>query len=284
MTAKPLQRALGLVQTDPALSVLRLAVQYASPDALLDDETLDIMYERVEDGVLSGLAPAAVWQELARGLMMPMPSRMFGALYASDALSVVLPEVAALFGVPQIADEPPQVDIGQHTLRVLDEAALSDAPLAVRFAALVMNVGKADSPPEHLPVHYRHVDRGTPRIQALCERLGVPQECRDLALLAIAECERVHRVTEMRAGPVALMLERLGAFTQPSRFAQFMTLCACDYGAYPGRITQDYPKAKLLRTALRACEGISAVDAEALREARAMAIAAALRSERWADR
>ena len=284
MTAKPLQRALGLVQTDPALSVLRLAVQYASPDALLDDETLDIMYERVEDGVLSALAPAAVWQELARGLMMPMPSRMFGALYASDALSVVLPEVAALFGVPQIADEPPQVDIGQHTLRVLDEAASSDAPLAVRFAALVMNVGKADSPPEHLPVHYRHVERGTPRIQALCDRLGVPQECRDLALLAIAECERVHRVTEMRAGPVALMLERLGAFTQPGRFAQFMTLCACDYGAYPGCITQDYPKAKLLGTALKACEGVSADDAETLREARAMAIAAALRSERWADR
>ncbi len=284
MAAKPLQRTLGLVQTDPALSVLRLAVQYASPDALLDDETLDIMYERVEDGVLSALAPAAVWQELARGLMMPMPSRMFGALYASDALSVVLPEVAALFGVPQIADEPPQVDIGQHTLRVLDEAALSDAPLAVRFAALVMNVGKADSPPEHLPVHYRHVERGTPRVQALCDRLGVPQECRDLALLAIAECERVHRVTEMRAGPVALMLERLDAFTQPGRFAQFMTLCACDYGAYPGRITQHYPKAKLLGTALKACEGVSADDAETLREARAMAIAAALRSERWADR
>lgn len=284
MTTKPTQYALDLVQIDPALSVLRLAAQYASLEGVLDDETLDLMYERVEAGVLSSLAPAAVWQELVRGLMAPMPSRMFGALYASDALSVVLPEFAALFGVPQIADDPPQVDIGQHTLHVLDEAALSDAPLAVRFAALVMNIGKADSPPEHMPVHYRHVERGMPRIQALCGRLGVPQECRDLSLLAVAEYERVHRVTEMRAGPIADMLERLDAFTRPGRFKQLMMLCACDYGAYPGRITQNYPKAKLLCSALDACKGVIADDEEKLREARAMAISTALRSERWIGR
>ena len=79
-----------------------------------------------------------------------------------------------------------------------------------------MNVGKADSPREHLPVHYKHVERGGPRIEELCARFGAPAECRDLALLALAECERVHRVSKMRAGPVALMLERLGAFGTPS--------------------------------------------------------------------
>lgn len=284
MTTKPLQRTLDLVQVDPALSVLRLAAQYADPDGALDDDTLDLMYERVSDGVLANLTPMAIWQELERGLMALRPSRMFRVLYASGALPVILPEVSALFGVPQIADDPPQVDIGQHLLRVLDETALCEAPLAVRFAALVMNVGKADSPPEHLPVHYRHIERGAPRIQAICDRFGVPADCRDLALLALNECERVHRVTEMRAGPVAAMLERLEGFTQPTRFKQFMTLCACDYGGYEGRITQNYPKAKLLCSALKACEGIQADDADALQEARAMAIAVAFRSERWSGR
>jgi tRNA nucleotidyltransferase (CCA-adding enzyme) len=286
MNAERTPRTQDLMQTHPALGILRLAALSASPDWVPDDETLDLMFEQVETGALAGMTPAEVWPELERGLMAQAPSNMFRALYACGALAEVLPEVAALFGVPQIADDPPQVDIGHHLLRVLDEAARCDAPLAVRFAALVMNVGKADSPPEHLPVHYRHVERGRPRIEAMCARFGVSPECRDLALLALSECERVHRVSEVRAGPVAAMLERLGAFDQPQRFEQLMTLCACDYRAYPGRATQDYPKAALLDIALKACAGIDAtgLTADNLQESRAAAIAIAFRSERWSDR
>jgi len=274
-----------LLQTHPALSLMRLAALSAGPDGMLDDETLELMFEQVEGGALGLIAPSDVWPELARGLMAQTPSNMFRALYASGALMEVLPDVAAVFGVPQIADDPPQVDIGQHLLRVLDEAARCGAPLPVRFAAMAMHVGKSDSPPEHLPVHYRHVERGHPRIEAMCARFGVPADCRELALLALAECERVHRVSEIRAGPVAAMLDRLGAFDQPERYAQLMTLCACDYRAYGGRAQQVYPKAVLLGTALQACAGIDAttLDADALQEARAAAIATAFRSERWSD-
>ena len=250
---------------------------------MLDDETLGLMFEQVETGALAGMQAAEAWPELARGLMARTPSNMFRALYASGALTEVLPEVAGVFGVPQIADDPPQVDIGQHLLRVLDEAARCGAPLPVRFAAMAMHVGKSDSPPEHLPVHYRHVERGRPRIEAMCERFGVPAACRELALLALAECERVHRVGEVRAGPVAALLARVGAFDQPERYAQLMTLCACDYRAHGGRARQVYPKAALLGIALKACAGIdaAALDADALQDARAAAVAAAFRSQRW---
>ena len=188
---------------------------------------------------------AEIWPELVRGLMGPSPSKMLKILRECGALPQILPEVAALFGVPQISDQATDVDLGEHMLNALAEAALCDAPLAARFALLVMNVGKADSPPEHLPVHYKHMDRGRPRIEALCERFGAPAECRDLALLALAECERVHRVSKARAGPVALMLERLGAFGGSGLFERLMTVCACDYRAYAGRSGQVYPKAAL---------------------------------------
>jgi tRNA nucleotidyltransferase (CCA-adding enzyme) len=270
-----------LLQNAPGLSVLRLAALVAGPDGRLDDETLDLMFAQVQAGVLAALEPTAVWRELALGLMAPKPSNMLRALCACSALQEILPEVAAVFGVPQIADDPPQVDIGQHLLRVLDLAADTRAPLPVRYAALVMHVGKSDSPTEHLPVHYRHVERGRPRIDDMCDRFGVPDDCRELALLAIAECERVHRVTATRAGPVAAMLERLGAFDRPEHFKQLITLCACDYGAYRGCRPEDYPKAALLRTALLACSGVDPGDD--LLEARAAAVAAAFRSERWSE-
>ena len=280
-----------LIQTHPALGILRLAALFASDERAPDDETLEMMFEQVAAGTLSGMTPAEAWPELMRGLMAQAPANMLRALQACGALAEILPEVAALFGVPQIADDPPQVDIGLHLLRVLDETARCNAPLLVRFAALVMNVGKADSPPEHLPVHYRHVERGGPRIEALCKRLGVSPACQDMALLALAECERVHRVSEIRAGPVAAMLQRLGAFDQPQRYMQFMTLCACDYRAYPNRETQDYPKVALLDIALKACAtldenkptaGQSTTEAaDTLQESRAAAIAIVFGSERW---
>jgi tRNA nucleotidyltransferase (CCA-adding enzyme) len=274
-----------IMQADPGLSVLRLAALYAGTDGRPDDETLELMFEQVSSGVIRDLAPLQIWPELARGLMAPKPSNMFRALYACGALSMILPEVSAVFGVPQIADDPPQVDIGQHLLRALDEASLCSASLPVRFAAMVMNIGKSDSPLEHLPVHYRHVERGAPRIHALCERFGVPSDCRDLALLALSECERVHRVSKVRAGPVADMLERVGAFDKPERFADFMLLCTCDFRAYPGNSKKEYVKAGLLYQALTACAEIDADAIEAaqgsLQDARAYAIAGAFQSVRW---
>jgi tRNA nucleotidyltransferase (CCA-adding enzyme) len=247
----------------------------------LDSESLDVMFEQREAGVLDAVAPSQMWPELARGLMARSPSMMIQALRQCDALPIVLPEVAALFGVPQIADDPAEVDIGVHLLNALDEAARCEAPLEVRFALLTMNVGKADSPREHLPVHYRHVERGGSRIEAICERFRVPAACQDLALLALAECERLHRASEIRAGPVAMLLERAGAFSDPALFQRLMTVCSCDYFAYGRRSERAYPKAALVKAALQACAGLDGTDD--IQTARAAAIARTFRSERWSE-
>ena len=252
---------------------------------MIADESGDALVSELSQRCArAGVSPAEIWPELARGLMSRAPSRFLGALRASGALQSLLPEVAALFGVLQITDGQVGVDIGIHTEKALAEAAACEAPLAVRFALLVMNVGKSDSPPEHLPIHYRHVDRGAPRIEAICARFGVPEACRELALLSLVEGERVHRVSAVRAGPVAAMLERLGAFEHAERFTLLMTVCACDYRAYGARSGQSYPKAQLLMTALDACRSIKAMtdEEDVLHIARATAIAQVFRSQRWA--
>ncbi len=294
MARKPVSLPPDFVQADPGLGILRLAALVAEADGTVDEDTLDTMFERMEAGVLVDTAPADIWPELARGLMARSPALAIRALRESGVLDVVLPEVAALFGVSQIAGDSAEVDLGAHLLESLAEAARRDAPLAVRFALLVMNVGKSDSPREHLPVHYRHVERGRPRIEAICDRFAVTAECRDLALLALAECERVHRVSEVRAGPVAAMLERLGAFDDPEQFARLITLCTCDYFAFGDRPREAYGKAALLEgAALVACTEIDTAElvddagaadpADTLRTARAEAIALAFRSQRWSE-
>lgn len=273
-----------LVQTHPGLSLLRLAALLAEGGEA-DEDTLDLMFEQMEIGALDGLSPAEIWAELARGLMAPFPHLMVKALRECGVLEQVLPEVDAVFGVPQITDTADEIDLGVLILNSLGEAARRQAPLAVRFALLVMHAGKSDSPREHLPVHYRHMERGAPRIAEIADRFGVPAPCRDLALLALNECERVHRTSQMRAGPVAAMLERTGAFSDPDTFAALMLVATCDYFGYGDREGDTHPKVELLKAARAACDDVDedGLDAEDLGMARARAIADAFRSERWAE-
>ncbi len=279
-----------LAQTHPALSILRMASLLAEAESEPDAELLGAMSEQVDGGFLLDIPPSEIWPELVRGLVAPSAGKMIKIMRDCGALAQILPEVADLFGVPQMADQLSPVDLGDHLLKALDEAARCQATLAARFALLVMNVGKADSPREHLPIHYRHVERGHPRIAAICERFAAPVECRDLAVLALDECERVHRVSRVRAGPVAMMLERLKAFSQAEVFRQLMTVCACDYRAYGDRSGLAYPKAALLDLAIEACAGAdcaalsdNSTDVEELRRTRAEAIARAFRSQKWSD-
>lgn len=276
---------LGALLTSPQTNLLRMAALAALAGGELEEELQDSLREQVARGVLAELSPHDAWPELARGMMGERPSRMLWALRESGALAVVLPELDALFGMPQADRNGELVDLGAHALAVADGLARQQAPLGVRFAGLMYNLGKADSPPEHLPTHYKHIERALPRIGLVCARFGVDDGFYDLAVLALHELERVHKATEMRAGALAALLARCEAFTRPQRFRHLLGLCRADYLAFPSSRGEAYPKAPMLETALLACLELDAsgLQGEALLEARAVAIATALRSVRWSQ-
>ena len=62
------------------------------------------MQQMVADGEADALVPERVWHELARGLMAARPSRMLMVHRNCGALQRLLPEVDALWGVPQSAE------------------------------------------------------------------------------------------------------------------------------------------------------------------------------------
>ncbi|MEX3825216.1 multifunctional CCA tRNA nucleotidyl transferase/2'3'-cyclic phosphodiesterase/2'nucleotidase/phosphatase, partial [Paraburkholderia sp. BR14262] len=116
------------------LRIARFAARFA--DFTVAPETLELMREMVASGEVDSLVPERVWQEIARGLMEAKPSRMFEVLRDCGALARVLPEVDALWGVPQRADYHPEIDTGVPVMMVIDQAAAQGYTLAVRFAAL----------------------------------------------------------------------------------------------------------------------------------------------------
>lgn len=271
-------------QTHPGLALLRLAALLAEGSGA-DEETLDMMFEQMEVGALDGLAPADIWAEFSRGLMGARPGAMVKALRECGVLEQLFPEISAVFGIPQITDTADEIDLGVLLVASLNEAGQRAAPLEARVALLLMHAGKSDSPREHLPVHYRHIERAIPRIAAACDRYDVPERCRDLALLSLHECERVQRASPVRAGPLAAMLDRTGAFRDPELFEALLLVATCDYFGHGDRMGETHPKVELLRAARDACASIDegGRDADDIALARAQAIATAFKSERWEE-
>lgn len=233
----------------------------------------------VASGRIAALSPAAAWGLVAAGLMTPEPSCAFEALRRSRALPLLLPQADALFGVPQLSDGPEWIDVGSHQWRFIDETARAGAPLAVRFAALVHKLGKAGTPREIWPHHHRHEERGHAALQAFAQRAAVPVDALALAHLGIDFVDRLHRASEVRAGPMAALLDRLQAREDPARFDRLLLLCTCDWAAFDGHHGGEYPKAPLWRRALAASRGaqVDGLDEDAAQQARAEAVAAALR-------
>ena len=238
------------------LRVARFAARFT--DFTVAPQTLELMQKMVSAGEVDALVPERVWQELSRGLMEARPSRMFEVLRECGALARILPEIEALWGVPQRADYHPEVDTGVHVMMVVDHAAARGYALAVRFAALTHDLGKATTPDDVLPRHIGHEGRSVDLLRPLCERLRVPNECRDLAVLVAREHGNIHRVMEMGAAAVVRLLERGDAIRKPGRFAEALQACESDARGRLGFEAREYPQAERLRVALVAARAVDA--------------------------
>lgn len=242
---------------DP-VRVLRVARFAARFGFAVAPETLALMREMAANGEIDALVPERVWQELARGLMEKIPSRMFRALRECGALARILPELDALFGVPQPERWHPEVDTGVHVMMVVDYAAAQDYSLPVRFAALTHDLGKGATPREEWPRHIGHEARSFELLAPLCRRLRVPNDCRELAQVVARFHGIPHRAFELRPETVLKLLLETDALRQPQRFEEFLRACSADYCGRPGYQDKLFTQADFLRRALNAVQAVDA--------------------------
>lgn len=258
LTAKVFRHISPAFTEDPVriLRLARFAARFS--DFQVAPETQTLMREMVAAGEVDALVPERVWQELARGLMEAKPARMLQVLRKCGALARLLPELDALFGVPQPPEHHPEIDTGAHILLVMDRAADDNLSLPGRWAAMLHDLGKGVTPPEFWPRHHGHEGRGVPLVEALCARLRVPADCRDLAILAAREHGIVHRAAELRPETVVDLLNRVDAFRRPERFRELLRVCVADARGRSGRENAPYPQAPRLEKAYQATLAVDA--------------------------
>ncbi len=241
---------------DP-VRILRAARFAARFNFTIADETMSLMKEMVSNGEVDALVAERVWGEMSKAFKTKHPQRFIQVLRDCGALARVLPEVDALFGVPQRKDYHPEVDTGIHTLMVIEQATrLSEDPL-VRFAAMTHDLGKGVTPKEILPSHHGHEQAGVPIIESLCERLRIPSKYRELATIVSEHHLRMHKLAELKTTSLLKVLEKTGSLRDPKRAEQFVLTCEADARGRTGLENRDYPQAAMFHQFVKAALSVN---------------------------
>ncbi|MFT5139508.1 MAG: tRNA nucleotidyltransferase (CCA-adding enzyme), partial [Rhodothermales bacterium] len=265
------------------LRVARFAARFADLGFSVHPQTLDLMRDIAHSGELGHLVAERSWREIYRAMGSDQPSVFLKTLRACNSLEVLLPELDALYGVPQDAKWHPEIDTGAHTELAMDFAAEKKFGSNVVFAVMLHDLGKGLTPKSELPAHHGHENNGIPLVDQVCERFRVPKAIHKLSRQVCAAHIRCHRVMEMRPAKIMNLLEQLDGFRQQD-LTEFVQACEADYRGRKGLQDRQYPQAEYLQSTLETALSIQARDllsegvkqgpelGEKLRQARIQAI------------
>ncbi len=245
------------------LRVARFAARYAYLGFRVATETMALMRQLSASGELQYLTAERIWQEFARALMEDNPEVFITVLRDCGALKALLPEVDALFGVPQPEEHHPEIDTGVHIMSVLQQCVRFAQPLNVRWACLLHDLGKGTTDPAQWPRHIGHETRGLALIKKVNKRLKVPNDCAQLAFLVGEYHTHAHRALELRPATLLKLLMTFDIMRRPQRFADFIAASEMDSRGRLGFEDREYPQAEYLH---QAAAVVRAVDVKPLLE------------------
>lgn len=257
-----LRHVSGAFTEDPlrVLRVARFAAKLHHLGFTIAPETQQLMAQIVESGELAHLTAERVWQEWHKSLSTQDPQVFLSVLRDCGALKVILPELDRLFGVPQPEKWHPEIDTGIHNLLVAKQAALLSPSTKVRFAAQMHDLGKGVTPKDEWPSHKMHCHTGLKQIKSLCERIRVPNEYRDLALMVCEQHSNIHRAAELRPETKLKVLNKFDVWRKPERLEDILICCMADSRGRTGFEDIDYPQKAIFEQAYQAALSVNVQD------------------------
>jgi tRNA nucleotidyltransferase (CCA-adding enzyme) len=197
---------------EDALRLIRAARLAARFDLALDPDTERSVRELA--ATAAGVSGERLRDELTRMLdVQPAPSRPFALLERLGLLPVILPELAALRGVPQAKQVPG--DALDHTLATVD-AVPADAPDDARLAALLHDLGKATTGGDGHFIDHERV--GAELARGVLDRLRVARS-RTERIVKVIEHHMFHYEPAWTDAAVRRFVRRLAGVDRDLLFA-----------------------------------------------------------------
>jgi len=157
---------------------------------------------RKHAGVIAHVSAERIREELTKLLTEGAAKAGFELLEKSWLLSIVLPEIAAMKGVPQPPQFHPEGDVWIHTLLMIEGLAAGTSP-TLAWGVLLHDVGK---PPTYRPASQTgdrirfdsHADVGVRMAEAICRRYRFSNEETEQILALVANHMRFMAVEQMK--------------------------------------------------------------------------------------
>ncbi len=243
------------------LRVARFMARFSELGFTIAAETLVLMREMVRHGEVKALVPERVWKEMEKALAEPQAHCFFQVLREVGALAIILPELDAIFGIPQAAAEHPEIDCGLHALYALQRAIHLGGDRATRFAALTANLGKAQTPPSQWPAHQDYVEATVSAIKTLAKRIKLPNDYHALAVLTARFQLLFANAKNLQSEQVINLFEKTDAFRRKERFHHFLQASLAHLACHPEDDLMNYSQSQRLQVQLKIA---SSVDIQAI--------------------
>ena len=228
------------------LRVARFMARYERFGFKIAPKTIELMQQMALQGELEFLVPERVWREMSRALEEQAPVAFFQTLRECGALHIILPELDQLYQIPQEEDIHPERNVGTHTELTLRQVAhLTEKPW-IRFAALLHDIGKSVTPKSNWPEHPNHHEQSQEIIRAICERLNVPNNYKDLALLTARYYGEVNLALKWNCEQTLDFLDAFDVIRKPERFWDFLLAAKSIFRGRLGKEHDEYPQQSFL--------------------------------------
>jgi len=176
-------------------------------------------------GAVTDVSAERIREELTKLLTEGAAKTGFELLEKSWLLSIVLPEIAAMKGVPQPPQYHPEGDVWIHTLLMIEGLPAGSSP-TLAWGVLLHDVGK---PPTYKPASQtgdrirfdHHVDVGVRMTEAICRRYRFSNEETEQIVALVANHMRFGVVDQMRTST-------LKRFVRLPHFEEHMALHRLD--------------------------------------------------------
>lgn len=240
------------------LRIARFAARYHHLGFSVAPETMKLLSTMVKNGEVNALVAERIWKEFEKALAEKNPEVFIEVLRACGALKVIMPELDALFGVPQVEKHHPEIDTGVHALLSLKQACTLSENTQVRFACLVHDLGKALTRKNEWPKHHGHESLGLPALDSLAKKIKLPNEHHALAKITMEFHTHCHRAFELKASTILTLFKNTDAYRKPARFLHFLLCCKADATGRTGYENKNYAQANFLIHALSIVQEVKA--------------------------
>jgi len=195
LEARVLRHVSPAFAEDPVriLRIARFLARFKSFGFAIADDTWSLMEKMVAEGEVDALVPERVWKEWQKALGEANPECFVEVLMKCEAWERVAPEFAGS-------------SVRQDVLKAV--SGLSDSSV-LRFGGLVFDFV--------LSAKFSQ-DDAVVAVKGLCDRVRVPNEFADLALVVVRFVVVVVEVESLDAEAVLLVLEQADFFRRPQRF------------------------------------------------------------------